>query len=157
MDIRFLRADDPPKVQEIMAANPWQFPQRIIDTYPDRWNKFLFSESNEAYGYFVADRNGEIVGHVGYIYDESRGVYEIVGVVVKNTVQGKGIGTQLIDRVCEHVKSLGGREVFLCTLEHPANEMTMRFYEKLGFRATAHDVDFWGPTLNRVTYVRAVI
>lgn len=157
MEIRFLRAEDQPKVQEIMVPHPWQFPQRIINIYPERWSNFLDDKSNETRGFFVADEDGEIVGHAGYIYNESERLYEIVGVVVKNTVQGKGIGTQLIDRIREHIKSLGANKVFLHTLEHPANEMTMRFYQKLGFKDTAHDQNFWGPALNRVTYVREVI
>lgn len=153
MQIRDLRTGDQSAVQEIMVPHPWQFPQRIIDSYPERWNRFLNAPAPESHGFFVAELNG-VVGHAGYIYSESLRLCEIVGVLVKQGLQGQGIGTSIIHFIFKHIKSLGHDKVILYTLEHPANARTIHFYQKLGFKTVAHDPDFWGPSYDRITFIR---
>lgn len=143
-NIRLLQEEDQKSVQAFMKPHPLQFPERIINIYPERWAGFLFNRDESDNGYYVALHHEQVVGHAGYTYNRVEQMYEIVGVIVKADLQGSGIGTGLIGSICNRAMSLGGSKIMLYTQDHPGNELTLRFYRKMGFVEADHDADFWG-------------
>lgn len=156
MEIRLLQNGDQVSIQNILAQHPLQFPKFVIKKYPERWANYLNTETSNESRYFVAIVDNQIVGHAGYIYNKSVGLYELVGVAVAKDFQVKGIGKALISVICESISVTGEQKVFLYTLDIPENHSTLVFYRKIGFEAVAHEKDFFAPTLHRVTFEKSI-
>ena len=153
MFIRLLEDSDQIHVKNIMANHPLQFPKFIIDKYPLRWSAFLEKQDPKISDYYVV-HSDIILGHAGYIFDEEKGFYEIVGVVVHKECQRKGIGKTLLDTICNKVRLLDGNKVFLSTLGHVGNENTLKFYHNLGYEQVSFENDFYTKDYHKVTFVK---
>jgi len=80
---------------------------------------------------FVAERDGQIVGFCSLeVYSPKLG--EIRSLAVDPSLQGKGIGKQLVERCIELAKSKGIREVMAIT-------STEQFFQSCGFNFTLPD------------------
>lgn len=153
MFIRLLEDKDRSQVKDIMASHPLQFPEFIIDKYPQRWSDFMEIKDHKNCGYYVA-HSDIILGHAGYIFDVETSFYEIVGVAVHKECQRKGIGKSLLDTICNQVHLIGGKQVILHTLGHIGNEKTLIFYQSTGFQQVNFEKDFFKSDYHRVTFVK---
>jgi len=81
-------------------------------------------------GFYVAIIDGETVGYVvGFISIPIRG--RVFTLAVKEEYRSMGVGTQLMDKICETLKSNGSDEA---TLEvRISNIPAQHFYMKRGF------------------------
>jgi len=81
-------------------------------------------------GFFVAVDAGEVIGYtVGFI--SVPGKSRIFTIGVKETYRGRGVGTQLINRICDVLKEKGAR---VATLEvRMSNIPAQHFYLRRGF------------------------
>jgi len=69
-----------------------QFPEIVINYYPDRWANYFNGSSRSEY--WVAVCGEEVVGHAGFLFNNDLNLYEIVGVVVSPKYKRQGIGCQ---------------------------------------------------------------
>lgn len=76
----------------------------------------------------VVFEEDEIIGLITYIWEGD--ICEIIS--LDSEIEGKGIGTILIDKVCEIARSNGCKEVKVITTND--NVRAMEFYQKKGFR-----------------------
>ncbi|MFT3952620.1 MAG: GNAT family N-acetyltransferase [Oscillospiraceae bacterium] len=81
---------------------------------------------------FVAEENGEICGAGSFGADENDPkLAYLMQLYVAPEKQGGGIGTALLERICDEAAACGFSGVVLNTLEQ--NTKARRFYEKHGF------------------------
>ena len=101
-------------------------------TFPRPWQRSAFAhelEQNPAARYFVAEREGRVIGFIGtwIIIDES----EITNFAILSGERGRGYGRQLITEALQYLSNLGASYT---TLEvRKSNETAQNLYKSLGF------------------------
>lgn len=88
----------------------------IGDNYPDFDENKIIEELNSAFlpvrikpRYLVAFEGNNIIGIGGYCQSYmDYGVYEIFWINVKKSMQGKGVGTQIVSKIIEVIKTNNG-------------------------------------------------
>jgi RimJ/RimL family protein N-acetyltransferase len=101
------------------SFQPWNEPEYVIDR-KQRQKDGLF---------FVAERNGQVVGTVAAGYDGIRGW--IYSLAVAAGCRRRGIAQRLIARACEELAKAGCPKVNLQVI--PGNSSAVALYHKLGF------------------------
>ena len=93
--------------------------------------------------YFVAERNGEVVGQLMITYEWSDWrngqIWWIQSVYVLPDFRGRGVFTALF----RYIESLARSQKEVCSLRlymHAENAAARRAYERLGMKATAYQV-----------------
>ncbi|WP_336775780.1 GNAT family N-acetyltransferase [Paenibacillus sp. MMO-58] len=158
MLIRQLQQNDQDRVIPIFQEYPLQFPPFVIARYPVRWaNYFASSPSSSRSDYFVAEDKSQVTGHSGYIFNDEVGLYEIVGVVVKESAARKGIGRALLSEICDRLRELGEKQVILYTLGHRGNQGTIDFYRSIGFDLANEEKNFFAEGYDRVAFTTMLI
>ncbi|MCX8204647.1 MAG: GNAT family N-acetyltransferase [Candidatus Nezhaarchaeota archaeon] len=92
----------------------------------------------------AVDRRGEVVGFAFLKIRSllpSREPSAELGVVVSDPLQGRGLGSRLIEELLKIAARRGIKEVFLSVL--PDNVRAIHLYEKFGFRFIGETVDYW--------------
>lgn len=100
-----------------------------------------FQEAVGQTHYYVLERDGEILATGGVREEgETEGSAWLFGIFVLPEMQGKGLGTRMVERLEQDPVC---RERFFIEL---ASSITAHeFYRKLGFEDYTDDVDFSGP------------
>jgi len=90
--------------------------------------------------YYVAERNGEIVGGGGIYPTDGLppDTCELVKMYLYPQIRGIGLGTLLIRKCIEFAKQAGYQNIYLETM--PELKQAMRTYEKLGFEYLDHSM-----------------
>ena len=95
----------------------------------------------------LLDEEGSVVGCGGYAQRPGSDAVDLCWGMVHRDRQGEGLGRLLTEKRLEHARAGPGvRTVALETSQH-----TVRFYGRLGFRATGTEPDGYAPGLDRVT------
>lgn len=92
----------------------------------------LFQQKGSVY--FIAERNGIIVGGAGIFPTEAlpEGYCELVKMYLNKAVRGAGLGRHLIDKCLQWAKANGYTHCYLETM--PELRKAVSVYEKFGFR-----------------------
>lgn len=92
----------------------------------------LFASTPKS-GYFIAEKDGEIVGGAGYFPTEGlpEKTCELVKMYLNASVRGMGLGRKMIDYVLASAKAAGYEEVYLETM--PELNKAVKVYEQFGF------------------------
>lgn len=92
----------------------------------------LFASTPKS-GYFIAERDGMIVGGAGYFPTEGlpETTCELVKMYLNASVRGMGLGRKMIDYVLAEAKKVGYTEVYLETM--PELNKAVKVYEQFGF------------------------
>ena len=72
--IRTIHEQDTEAVKSIMRQYELQFPEFVINYYPDRWDNYFNGSSSSEYWVAVCD--DEVVGHVGYLFNNELNLYD---------------------------------------------------------------------------------
>jgi phosphinothricin acetyltransferase len=91
------------------------------------------------YPYLVAEEDNKILGYACASQFNLQRAYEFsaeVSIYVRNDAKGKGIGTQLYDRLFEELRETDIHAI-IAAISLP-NEASVRFHEKMGFSKVAH-------------------
>lgn len=122
----FIRAFQPEDFNDIIEIERQVFSEH---------DPYIYMELYESVpdGFFVAIMDGEIVGYVvGFISIPIKG--RIFTLCVKEGCRGMGIGTKLVEKICETLRKKGSNEA---TLEvRISNISAQHFYFKRGFMPT---------------------
>jgi GNAT superfamily N-acetyltransferase len=81
------------------------------------------------------DDADEVVGHVQLVDGDRAGAVELRSIAVREELQGRGIGRQLVERALALCRDEGKRAVSVTTAT--ADIDNLRFYQRLGFRASS--------------------
>lgn len=94
---------------------------------------YVYREQCQPFGIYA---DGKMVGYVMVIYDYDIPEYDIWHMMIDSSMQGRGYGSEALDRVLEYIrtKPFGGsnRVVLTCNKE---NSVARKLYENKGFTA----------------------
>lgn len=100
--------------------------------FPDPWSEESFQGEldNPLACYFVAEKDGEVLGYGGLW--EIAGEGNITNIAVKEGFRGQKLGSKILSALIEYAKAHAFR--FLTLEVRMSNEPAKRLYEKYGFR-----------------------
>ncbi len=87
--------------------------------------------------YFIAEKNGEIIGGAGIYPTENlpEATCELVKMYLKPSARGLGLGRTLIEKCLLAAKEMGYKQVYLESM--PELKKALSVYEKFGFKYLA--------------------
>ena len=139
---------DTPRLLELTAQTGLFRPaeidtlQEVLDDYHDSELEEGEEPSHFCYTY---ELDGRVVGYV--YYAESSGLTDrtwyLWWIAVDRTIQGRGLGRELLSFAEDDARRRGGRLMFIETSGVPAYEPTRRFYLKNGYDQEAVLRDFY--------------
>lgn len=90
-------------------------------------------EAHKGSAYFVAEKDGRILGGAGIFPTEAlpEGTCELVKMYLDRSARGAGLGRRMIDHCLETARALGYTSIYLETM--PELKQAIRVYEKFGF------------------------
>lgn len=88
---------------------------------------------------FVAEDSGRFVG-IYVLFPLKSSAWELMNIAVSPDMQGKGIGTKLLQHALDSAKKLGAKRLELGT---GTFGFQLRFYQKAGFRVYAVERDYF--------------
>ena len=95
---------------------------------------YVYRDQCQPFGIYAGET---MVGYVMVIYDYDVSEYDIWHMMIDETQQGRGYGSDALDRVLDYIKTKpfgdSDRVALTCNKRNPA---ARKLYEKKGFRAT---------------------
>jgi GNAT superfamily N-acetyltransferase len=82
--------------------------------------------------------------------------YDVYWIVVDPTLQGQGVGRELLQHSEGIARARGARRIYIDTASRPQYAPTHRFYERCGYTQAAFLQDFYAPGDGKVIFVRAL-
>jgi len=110
-------------------------PSLPSETTQMTWSRFF--DAYETVHALVAERNGELLGLVHYLFHRSTIFIALVcylqDLFTTEAARGQGVGRALIESVYEQAKLAGSPRVYWRT--HETNETAMKLYDKVAERS----------------------
>ena len=116
------------------------FPAQMLD---DMMSDYFDNPETEDV-WFTAIQKGKPIA-VGYCAPETLtdGTFNLYAIGVQSDLQSKGIGTEMMVFLENHLKNLGHRILIVETSSLPEFQLTRDFYLKRGYTLEATLRDFW--------------
>ena len=100
---------------------------------------YVYRDQCQPFGIYA---EGKMVGYVMVIYDYDIPEYDIWHMMIDCSEQGKGYGSDALDRVIEYIRTKpfgdSDRVALTCSKQNP---VARRMYEKRGFAATGNEYE----------------
>ena len=100
---------------------------------------YVYREQCQPFGIYA---DGKMIGYVMVIYDYDIPEYDIWHMMIDESVQGRGYGSDALDRVIEYIRTMpfgdSGRVALTCSKNNPS---ARKLYESKGFAATGTEYD----------------
>ena len=147
--VRRVGAEDIPRVQALFALDPHYWEQ--VEAQPLRPDEAALLLDERPPGISLAQKQAFLVDDIALL-DMSEGYPEpttwFLGLIfLAPSVRGRGLGTRLLEALCDHVRANGGRALRLAVAQqHPE---ARRLYDRLGFQYVV--------TRTRTTYIGAKV
>ena len=81
--------------------------------------------------------------------------YDIYWIAVQEDLRRSGLGVELLKKVEEKIKEMGGKRIYVETSSREQYEPTRSFYSRCGYRKEATLKNFYSPGDDKVIYLRA--
>jgi len=82
--------------------------------------------------------------------------YDIYWIAVQEELRRSGLGVELLKKVEEKIKEMGGKRIYVETSSREQYEPTRSFYSRCGYRKEATLKNFYSPGDDKVIYLRAL-
>lgn len=149
-----LRPDDVGEIRRIVEATGFFYPFEVdvaVELAEDRLEHGAQSE----YMFLCADGSGRLAGYSCFgPIPCTRGRWDLFWIVVDPQAGGKGLGTDLLLKTEEQIRSLGGERVYAETSGRELYAPTRRFYETRGFVLDARLKDFYDNGDDKLVYMK---
>ncbi len=100
---------------------------------------YVYRDQCQPFGIYSADK---MVGYVMVIYDYDIPEYDIWHMMIDESEQGHGYGSEALDRVIDYIRTKpfgdSGRIALTCNRD---NSVALRLYESRGFTATGTEYE----------------
>ena len=98
---------------------------------------YVYRDQCQPFGIYAGDK---MVGYVMVIYDYDVPEYDIWHMMIDESMQGRGYGSEAFDRVIEFIRTKpfgdSGRVALTCNRD---NSAAMKLYESKGFSASGNE------------------
>lgn len=98
---------------------------------------YVYRDQCQPFGIYAAEK---MVGYVMVIYDYDVPEYDIWHIMIDKAEQGRGYGSEALDRVIEYIRTKpfgdSDRIALTCNKRNPA---ARKLYERKGFSATGNE------------------
>ena len=157
--VRQAARDDWPKLRAIRLEALRDSPDAFGSTYDlaAKLSQRQWSAMIERTLYFLAERDGEVVGMVSGGYNDlNPDTHWLYGMYVTPSARGSASASMLVDVVVEWAKSEGARELYLHVTS--IAQRARAFYERMGFEATGENFRMQrDPTLIMLTMRKSLV
>lgn len=133
----YLPTDAEPLLTVFRKNVPVAFAEVEIDEYA----RFL-PQNNDPY--FVAERNGQVVGACGYYLIHEGSVARICWILTDPDLKGSGVGSALLRHVLEQILTHPDVTIIECQ----TSQVAYQFFEKFGFVLRRTEPNHWAPGLD---------
>ena len=82
--------------------------------------------------------------------------YDIYWIAVQEDLRRSGLGVELLKKVEEKIREMGGKRIYVETSSREQYEPTRLFYSRCGYRKEATLKNFYSPGDDKVIYLRAL-
>ena len=146
--IRNITKSDIPELKQLLDTIEL-FPSDMLD---DMVADYFSNLDTQEIWYTATEENKPI--SIGYCTPEilTEGTYNLYAIGVKSEIQGKGIGSQMMDHLEIRLREQGHRILIVETSGAPEFHLTRKFYEKLGYHKEAVIRDFWREGEDKIIY-----
>lgn len=146
--IRAIRKEDIQSLKEVLDSIEL-FPSQILE---DLTSDFFTNPATTDIWFAATEQ--EVPISIGYCAPEklTEGTFNLYAIGVKQDIQGKGIGTAMMQYLEEHLTQKGHRILIVETSGTDDFELTRTFYENLGYHKEAVIRDFWSEGDDKVIY-----
>lgn len=159
LDVRLreeVEQTDAVAVRDIVASTGFFYDHEIavaVELVEERLAKGTAS----GYFFLFAESNGRVAGYSCYgpIACTAHS-YDLFWIAVHGDFQGRGLGRLLLRASEERIAAAGGRRIYVETSGRDQYQPTRSFYEHCDYRREASLAEFYGPSDDKVIYVKAV-
>lgn len=152
--MRSLKATDLPDLSRILVETG-AFTQPEIECALELLEIVLKDPAQKDYWVAVAEDDGRVGGYILYgPVPLTEGNFDIYWIATDPTIQGKGLGRQLMEYAEADARSRGARMVCLETSSQGSYQRTRRFYDNAGYLEESRIRDFYKPGDDRITYIK---
>lgn len=152
MQIRPMTSKDKKAVMNILQYTPEFTPAEVV-LADEVIDDYLFNPTESGYFILVAEIESKIGGYVCYGPTPiTEGTWDIYWIAVDHTIQGKGIGKQLMEAAEQRIKEANGRLILVETSSKPGYEKTNAFYLRLNYKEACRIIDFYMIGDDQITY-----
>lgn len=150
--IRKLKSEDRKTLENILS-NVNQFKQVECDVALELIDMAIMNPGQEDYNVFVFEEDERILGyHCTGQRPLTEGVYDLYWIVVDPRIQGKGIGSRLLQHAEDFVKDKNGRLIIAETSSRDNYNGTRDFYLKHNYSVLAEIKDFYSIEDNLIIF-----
>jgi ribosomal protein S18 acetylase RimI-like enzyme len=153
MTIRCLRREDQEAIKNILVATE-MFSTEEIAIADELIQYYLDDPKQKDYELFTSvDDEGKVLGYVCIgPTPATLGTFDLYWIAVQPMIQSKGVGTELLSYLEQHLKEKGGRLLIAETSSMQKYEKTRAFYERKGFVQLARIPEYYKPEDDLVIY-----
>ena len=113
--------------------------------------------SESGYEFLIGEANGVIAGYSCYgAIEGTESAYDLYWIAVDPTVQGGGVGRQVLAKTEAAIKAGGGSRYYAETSSTDKYIPTRQFYARNGFREVARIADYYRMGDAKVVYEKLV-
>lgn len=150
------RPSDRKRVREIVVSSGFFSEAEIevaVELVQERLNKGIES----GYYFLFAEKDREVAGYSCFgpipCTVES---YDIYWIAVQEELRGSGLGAEILKRVEERIREIGGKRIYVETSSREQYKPTRSFYSRCGYRKDATLKNFYSPGDDKVIYLRVL-
>lgn len=152
--MRNLRPSDLPDLTRILV-DTGAFTRAEVECAVELLEIVLDQPQQKDYLVAVAEEEGRVAGYILYgPVPLTEGTFDIYWIATDPSVQGKGLGRQLMEHAEADARHRGARMVCLETSSQGSYQRTRRFYDNAGYQEESRIRDFYKPGDDRITYIK---
>ena len=143
-------------VKDIIASSGFFSKEEIdvaVELVQERLGKGLLS----GYCFLFAEKDDHVIGYscFGPIPCTTES-YDIYWIAVQNDLRRSGLGKEILLRVEEKIKRMGGTRVYVETSSRAQYTPTRSFYMRCGYKKEATLNDFYSPGDSKIIYLKVL-
>jgi len=145
IDIRSMTHEDKPGITKILRSTP-EFKPSEVTVAEEVIDSYLKDSVSSSYHILVAEVNSTVTGYICYGPTPlTEGTWDIYWEAVAREMQGRGIGSALMESAEKEIVRAKGRLAIIETSSTPVYEKTRHFHLSHGYEIAACIPDFYAP------------
>lgn len=152
---REVNQDDIDHVSEILESTGFFYHSEVEIARELAQENIEKGEEKSGYIFNIAEIENMPVGFTTYgKIPGTADSFDLYWIAVHKSHQGKGLGKILMAMAIEHIKMMGGRNIWIETSSRPIYEPTRQFYLKSGCELIAVLPDYYGEKDHKVIFLK---